>query len=850
MVFPSRSINGGQYITESDGGLHAVALRAILVDLSQWHETIANAYDSNKVESVKSVICFGSERCVPPSLVRKLGSKLTHVLDLDLSSFEFPKEAFRSIAPSSVNGTASLVSTSGSANLHQPTPVNDRNDERVAVIGMACNLPGGEDMDEFWRILVAGQSQHAELPRDTGRFQFETPWREPFTKNKWYGNLIKDYDVFDHKFFKKGPREMQNTDPQHRLLLHAAYQALEQSGYFSKPDFDKHIACYIGPGHIDYASSTNCYPANAYTATGSLKSMCAGKISHHFGWSGPILTLDTACSSSSVAIHFACRSILSGEVSAALAGGSNVLSSVDWYENLSGAQFLSPTGQCKPFDAKADGYCRGDGIGLVFLKKLSAAIVDGDQVYSVIACSKVYQNTGSTTITVPNADSLAALFTDITKQARVDPVKVSVVEAHGTGTAVGDPVEYEAISRVFGGSQRSDTLSLSSVKGLLGHTEGASGVTSLLKVLLMMHEEAIPPQASFNSMNPAVKATPQDNIEVTTRLTPWKPETQIALINNYGASGSNSSLVVTEPPAPGLDSREVLDGKAFPFWLPGLDEKSIQRNTSKLRTWIQRHSSSKKDLSVRNLSFQLALQSNRDLPMALVFKANSIADLEAKLTTLGKGDISLAYPASASRRPVVLCFGGQISTYIGLEKEIYKNTAVFRNLLDEYNTTCMSLGLPSIYPYIFQRTPISNLVNLQLALFAMQYSCAKTWMACGIEVTAVVGHSFGELTASCVSGAVSLQDAIKMIAGRAGLIQKRWGNDSGAMMAIGAELANVNDLLAKTRRVPGTVAILRLHATMVTEASHWPERRKQSNWLKPFQRRIPLFQACNLRSLI
>jgi acyl transferase domain-containing protein len=215
---------------------------------------------------------------VPPALVRRLGSKLTPVLDLDLSSSELPKQLFQSVITASVSGTTVPTLANGSAKPQQLPTVDDPNDERVAVIGMACNVPGGEDIGEFWKILVAGQSQHQELPRGTGRFEFETPWRELYTKTKWYGNLIKDYDVFDHKFLKKGPREMLNTEPQHRLLLHAAYQTLERAGYFSKPDYNKHIACFLGPEHVDYASSVNCYAPNAYIAIGSLKNMCAGKI--------------------------------------------------------------------------------------------------------------------------------------------------------------------------------------------------------------------------------------------------------------------------------------------------------------------------------------------------------------------------------------------------------------------------------------------------------------------------------------------------------------------------------------------------------------------------------------------
>ena len=221
------------------------------------------------------------ERCVPPSLTRQLGSKLSHILDIDFESSQLPKEVFQSPR---VNGTIKPVALIQPANSQHLNHSDNPADERIAIIGMSCNFPGGEDMDEFWQTLVSGKSQHEELPE--GRFQFETPWRETNTKEKWYGNFIKDYDVFDHKFFKKGPREALNSDPQHRLLLHAAYQALEQTGYFSRTGFDKHIACYLAPGNQEYASNAIGYAANAYTATGNLKSMCAGKISHHFGFTG------------------------------------------------------------------------------------------------------------------------------------------------------------------------------------------------------------------------------------------------------------------------------------------------------------------------------------------------------------------------------------------------------------------------------------------------------------------------------------------------------------------------------------------------------------------------------------
>ena len=775
MVLASRVNTGGQYITT--GKLYQIALKAILLEQSQWYKTFSVTQSSRNA----SVICFGPERCVPPTIMRKLDSRLTIVSDIDLSTSPLPCQLFNG------NRTNRLA---------------DLPDERIAVIGMACQIPGAEDLEDFQKILSSGKSQHKEIPAD--RFGMGMNWRNLDPKRKWYGNFIQDYDTFDHKFFKKAPREMASTDPQHRLILQIAYQAVEQSGYFRAPDFDKHIGCFMGVGNVDYEDNIACYPANAYSATGNLKSFLAGKISHYFGWTGSSLTLDTACSSSSVAIHQACRSILNGECTAALAGGVNIITSPEWYHNLAGASFLSPTGQCKPFDAKGDGYCRGEGVGAVFLKKFSSAIADGDQILGVIASSRVYQNQNCTAITVPNAVSLSELFVDVVRQARLEPKNVSVVEAHGTGTPVGDPAEYEGIRRVFGGPIRSDILSLTSVKGLVGHSECASGVVSLVKTLLMIREGFIPPQASFNSINPSLNATPEDRIEISTRLKPWDADFRAALINNYGASGSNASMVVTQ--APKLCSQnpsKLPSGKNFPFWFCGLDENSLRTYVAKLRRFLQREAPSAKDFCVSNLSFQVSRQSNRSLPQALIFNASSSAELIQRLAQFEKGDKSVVAIQHPSTRPVILCFGGQISTYIGLDQEIYDSVTILRSYLDQCNAMCLSLGLDSIYPDIFHRSPIKDIVKLQIMLFATQYACAKTWIDSGVEIAAVIGHSFGELTALCVSKAVSLKDAIKMVSGRARLIQDNWGTEKGSMVAVETDLADLEALLTRSKKAFG-----------------------------------------------
>ncbi|KAJ4287771.1 hypothetical protein N0V90_012475 [Kalmusia sp. IMI 367209] len=735
--------------------IHDLALDLVLAKKSQWLSIFGDIFDNHMTDEAK-VISIG-ERCIPPSMAKELGSRLVHNSQIDLATSPIPR----------LFGYGDLP------------------DDHVAVIGMSAHVPGAADLNEFWQVLAGGQSQHVEVPES--RFSMNTPWRDAEPGRKWYGNFIDNYDTFDHKFFKKSPREMSSTDPQHRIIMQLAYQAVEQSGYFvpsSKPA-DKHIGVYIGMGNVEYLRNIGCHPANAYTATGNLRSFVAGKVSHYFGWTGPSLSVDTACSSSSVAIHNACRAILSGECTSAIAGGVNILANPEWFHNMAGASFLSPTGQCKPFDAKGDGYCRGEGAGIVMLKKLSSALADGDQV-----------------LWLPNAVSLSELFVDVVKQAHLEPKDVSVVEAHGTGTPVGDPAEYDGIRRALGGAVRSDKLTLSSVKGSIGHAEFASGVQSLIKILLMMESKSIPPQASFSSQSTLLNATAEDKIEIPQSLKPWNADLRAALINNYGASGSNASMVVTEAPRLGFKSpsRALATTQTFPFWFSGLHDHALQGYVSKFRKFIQDGLKVSKDLSAANLSFQLSRQSNRNLPQAFIFTANSAEQLDEKLAAFEKGDRSVASVQQPQARPVVLTFGGQISTFVGLDKDVYDSVAILRSHLDKVHAAALSLGLDGIYPYIFQRSAVEDIVKLQIALFAMQYSCAMTWIDSGVKVAALVGHSFGELTALCVAGVYTLEDALRVISGRARLIRENWGEDKGSMLAVEADLSDVNYLLEETNK--------------------------------------------------
>ncbi|KAF5978758.1 polyketide synthase [Fusarium coicis] len=672
--------------------------------------------------------------------------------------------------------------------------------EPIAVVGMAIKVAGADDVQEFSQMLRTGKSQHELIGPDL--LMMDTLFREEEKdpSRNWYGNFIRDGDAFDHKFFKRSPRESTTMDPQQRLFLQASYQAVEQSGYFTENDNGghrdrRHVGVYVGACAADYEHHVACHSANAFTATGNLKSFVAGKVSHYFGWTGPSMTFDTACSASAVAIHTACQNLLSGECSAALAGGIATMTNFLWFQNLAGASFLSPSGQCKPFDDAADGYCRAEGIACVFLKRLSDALKDGNPVFGCIASTAVYQNQNCTPLFVPNSPSLSQLFRDVIAKAGLQPGDISLVEAHGTGTPVGDPAEYESIRLAIGGSNRDTPLPIGSVKGHIGHTEGASGVVSLIKVIVMMQEKYIPPQASFSKMSSHIKVTPFDMMEVVTSLKHWSGDHRAALINNYGASGSNASMVVTQAPATQLVENPTLSSRPILFRVSGHDSRSIKEFCAKLLSTIEQNAY----FDARNVAYNVNRQFNPDLKRRLTFSCRSRDDLVSNLTDVASmtDDSQVGTENSNIQRPVILCFGGQVSTYVGLDRNLYDGISILRYHLDQCDARMQSQGFGSIYPGIFLRTP-QDTVQLQLMLFAMQYACAMAWLDSGLSrVVALVGHSFGEITALCVSGVLSLDDTVKLVGCRALAVRDHWGVDHGAMMAVESEEAHVLELLAE-----------------------------------------------------
>ncbi|KAL9079385.1 MAG: hypothetical protein Q9157_001731 [Trypethelium eluteriae] len=751
LIIPVRANGDGDLI--EDLGLSTAAVRSTLLEPAKWYSVLMKAMAQIPEGQAKSILAIGITKAVPSSIAHQ---PQTSVLKSDGTSREQTVPEYYS------NGIPSHA---------------------VAVVGMASKYAGADTVHDFWEVIKEGRSMVEPLPES--RWGRKGLRRSP-DDAPWWGNFVHDVDCFDHRFFKKSSREAAAMDPQQRMLLEAAYQAVESSGYFGDPTPPEDIGCYIGVATQDYHDNIASQKTSAFSALGELRAFLSGRLSYQFGWTGPSMSFDTACSASMVAIDAACKAIQHGQVSAALAGGVNAMSSPYLWENLRAANFLSPTGATKPFDAKADGYCRGEGVGLIFLKKLSDALADGDPILSVIPGTAVSQCKNETYITVPHGPSQSALYGSLIDQTRFDREAISFVEAHGTGTQAGDPVEINSISNVLVGDHRNGAVHVGSVKGNIGHCEAASGVASIIKSVLMIQHQMIPPLASHDVLNPKI-SLPKE-LTIPKSSVPWKESFRAALVNNYGAAGSNGAALICQPPVQtSQNARHTLN--KIPFLISAKSRASLEYYGQRLRGHATELASSvTTEKMLADLAFNLADKKEQFPEQAFATTASSLPELAEVLDNASAN-------CSEAAKPVVLVFGGQTRNVVGLNRSVYDNAPLFRQYLDIVNDAVKVQGLPGIFPAIFQTEPVDDIIRLHCIFFAIQYASAKTWMDCGLQVDAVVGHSFGHFGALAISGVLSLHDVIQLVAGRARLMQERWGPERGSMVSLQADYPLVDSIL-------------------------------------------------------
>ncbi|KAH7118750.1 hypothetical protein B0J11DRAFT_591154, partial [Dendryphion nanum] len=675
----------------------------------------------------------------------------------------------------------------------------------IAVIGMGCRFPGAPTLEDFWELLHSGRTMASNVPEQ--RFSNKHLNRGKLESGKSYwGNFLEDADSFDHKFFRKSPREAAAMDPQQRVLLEVTYQALESAGWFGYPRFhhpEEDVGCFIGCGSSDYNDNIANNDPGAFSILGSLRGLLSGRISHYFGWEAPSITYDTACASSMVAIHAACKALELGECSAAVAGGVNMLTSPYYFQNLDAAGFLNRDGASRAFDAEASGYCRGEGAGVVVLKRLQDAIAHGDTIHGVINATSINQNYSGAPINVPSKASQVKLFDKVLSLARLSGSQITFVEAHGTGTQVGDCIEAESIREVFGAPDRKEWLYLGSVKDNIGHTEGAAGIASLIKVLLMMRYSTIAPQAGFRTLNPKIPSLEKSHVQILTKPEKWKAGFKIACVNNYGAGGCNAALIVCQPPSSVLEPHDGLE--RYPILISAKTDASLTAYCTTLLKWLDMHASSYDNKRLlAHLAFNLCKKQNQNFASIIAYDVAYLEELQQKLRIHVGSSLTLqpisTIPAT-ELRPLILVFGGQSGRSVALSRALISKNKLLRTHLTDCDVSLKKLGYGSIFPAVYSSDYL-DLATSHSVLFSIQYACAKSWLECGLKIDAVLGHSFGHFTALCISGVISLDDALKMVVGRAILIDSSWGSEKGAMVALETNSDTLSWLITTLKSQP------------------------------------------------
>ncbi|KZT73005.1 ketoacyl-synt-domain-containing protein [Daedalea quercina L-15889] len=674
--------------------------------------------------------------------------------------------------------------------------------EPVAIVGMAVDFPGAPDAAEFWKVLLGGINTVGEVP--LRRFDVAEYMRDldgsGRTLQSVYGNFIQDADVFDNAFFRVSPREARSMDPQQRILLRVAYHALEDAGYVpnATPSYDPEtFAVHVGAATNDYVHNLR-NDIDVYYSTGTLQAFLSGKVSYAFGFGGPSVVVDTACSSAVVAIYQACRSLQVGDCNAALAGGVNVITSPDMHIGLDRAHFLSPSGQCRPWDASADGYCRAEGCGMFVLKRLSDALAENDRILGVIRGIEVNQSGTADSITHPHAVTQAKLYRRVLESANVRPAEVSVVEAHGTGTQAGDPAEIEALRAVFGGDkERTGMLHVTSAKANIGHAEAASGAASLAKLVLMMRHGMIPKVVSLKTLNPSIAPLEQDGLCIDTEASAWNPPPdsgkRIALLNNFGAAGSNAALLLEELPVPPASPGE----QGFRTVILGLSCDSLEaleqlreRYLTELNTQLRDHASL--------VDFAYTATARRQLyRYRTAVSGSSPQELCRELRT------SAVAQAGERARKVVFLFSGQGGQYRGMGSGLYQAVPSFREAVDLCHKTLVSWGYQGVTDMI-QGVPAPDddsadadycLETSHCALFVLEYALASMWRTWGLRPDVVIGHSLGEYAALVHAEVISLDDALRVVAERARLTSQHCPRGTYGMLAVRADPNVIAELL-------------------------------------------------------
>ncbi|OBK45113.1 type I polyketide synthase [Mycobacterium sp. 1081908.1] len=666
--------------------------------------------------------------------------------------------------------------------------------ESYAIVGYAVRLPGAPDANAFWDVLCKGRDALSEVPPDRWDVdQFYDP--DPDAPGKIVSRragFIEDVTGFDAPFFGLSNRETMLIDPQHRILLETAWQAVEHSGTAPSALANTKTGVFMGLGTHDYlgliSEQLSYEEIEAYVAIGTSSAAGAGRISYGLGLQGPAVSVDTACSSSLVAVHQACQALRFGECDLALAGGVNVLLSAKTAMTFSHAHMLAPDGKCKTFDAAADGYVRGEGCGVVVVKRLEDAIRDGDRIRAVIRGSAINQDGASGGLTVPNGVAQQRVIAEALQCAGVAPGDVGYLEAHGTGTSLGDPIEVQAAGAALGKGRDADRpLLIGSVKTNIGHLEAAAGIAGLIKVILSLEHEVLPKHLNFSKPSPHI---PWDRlpVRVVDEALPWKRDgrPRIAGVSSFGFSGTNSHIIVEEAPevAPVAAAPETpSDDRRFSLLpLSARNPAALAELAKAYGGWLAAHP----DASLADVCLTAgAGRSHFEHRAALVVNSTESAREQLAALADDRPAPGLLRGDCTDRPKTAWLFTGQGSQYAGMARELFETEPVFAETMTRCAAAVADVLEKPLLDVIFDPDGDDTLRQTsyaQPALFAVEMGLARLWQSWGFEADVVIGHSVGQYTAACVAGVFSLEDGMLLMAERGRLFGSL--PDGGRMVAV------------------------------------------------------------------
>jgi acyl transferase domain-containing protein len=695
--------------------------------------------------------------------------------------------------------------------------------DRIAIIGIGCRFPGGiNDHQSFWKLLVEGREAVGEVPADRWNIErfYDAEQGVVGKSITRRGGFLDSIDQFDPQFFGISPREAPYVDPQQRLLLETAWEAIEDAGLVLDLERGSDVGVFVGISHNDYQiiqgtpwDSTGISP---HSPTGSAHSIAANRISYCFNLRGPSIAMDTACSSALTAVHAACEYIRAGRGDMALAGGVTVMITPGGFIGFSQASMLSPDGKCKAFDASANGFVRGEGAGMVLLKRLSQAIADGDPIHGVIIGTALNQDGHTNGISLPSAEAQARLVRDACADAGIEPSQITFIEAHGTGTAVGDPIEAHALAEALCVDRPADApLLIGSVKTNLGHLETAAGVAGLLKAVLVLQHRQIPASLHFETPNPHIDfAALKLRVPTALESLPQSDGPQFVGVNSFGFGGANAHVILEEPPlAPHPENTFAPAERAWPVVLSARSEEALRGAALRLAAWVdERSHANGSSPMLPDLVYSLGARRNHH-PHRLTVVASSMQELAQELDGFAiKQDSSKVRTAFVPRpeQPprVAFVMSGQGPQWWGMGRELMEHEPIFRQTLERCGAATRPWARFSLLEELgrSEETSRMHLTEIaQPAIFAMQMSLAELWKSWGVQPAAVVGHSVGEIAAACVAGVFTLEEGARIIALRARFMGD-CARGEGTMLAVGLGEDEARALIARHDRTV-TIAV-------------------------------------------